>query len=176
MAPFPLEKLNQNPTYPYPSPHLSSQYYEETHSLLPQLLELLHSFITRAHQVRCQPRMVKRSARTHPCCPKEKRHQGAWRRSRVEPACVWNCHAHPPPQTHRFHAPLIIIIIRSTPRTPSPLPQSLAAIGVAALIRLINLASPKMQEPAWAEVTTFLIKVRMRRCGGASGGRGGLQG
>ncbi|KAF5835548.1 hypothetical protein DUNSADRAFT_7247 [Dunaliella salina] len=37
--------------------------------------------------------------------------------------------------------------------------QSLASIGVAALIRLINLASPKMQEQAWQEVTQFLLQV-----------------
>jgi len=61
-------------------------YFEETRSMLPQMLQLLHSFVTRAH-------------------------------------------------------------------------QSLASIGVAALIRLINLASPKMQEPAWQEVTQFLLQV-----------------
>jgi len=62
------------------------QHYDETAALLPQMLQLLHSFVTRSH-------------------------------------------------------------------------QSLASIGVASLIRLINLASPKMQEPAWQEVTQFLITV-----------------
>jgi len=62
------------------------QFYEETGPLLSQMLQLLHSFVTRNH-------------------------------------------------------------------------QSLASIGVAALIRMINLASPKMQELAWQEVTQFLLQV-----------------